>query len=231
MATKSRGSAGRFISSEDAKNLTSDDLPELVHRSTKMSGALKDLQEEKENSEFDKPLVSVSVNNPISWFQKLLNQLKKKQTTTLTFRLGVPLIALPVLITAFAGIFFGLGKITNKSDSLIEPTPTEIVEFNVTKTGVLKKIMTDSSNAYYLFLNNGEVIKIIAPEEVKLSSLYGKRILASGVMNMIENTLTIHEIADLEELPSSPIPIPTILITDNPTTTPFESTDSGDINN
>lgn len=231
MATKSRGSAGRFISSEDAKNLISDDLPELVHRSTKMSGALKDLQEEKENSEFDKPLVSVSVNNPISWFQKLLNQLKKKQTTTLTFRLGVPLIALPVLITAFAGIFFGLGKITNKSDSLIEPTPTEIVEFNVTKTGVLKKIMTDSSNAYYLFLNNGEVIKIIAPEEVKLSSLYGKRILASGVMNMIENTLTIHEIADLEELPSSPIPIPTILITDNPTTTPFESTDSGDINN
>lgn len=231
MATKSRGSAGRFISSEDAKNVTSEDLPELVHRSTKMSGALKDLQEEKENAEFDKPLVSVSVNNPVSWFQKLLNQLKKKQTTTLTFRLGVPLIALPVLITAFAGIFFGLGKITNKNDSQIEPTPTETVEFNVTKTGILKKIMTDSSNAYYLFLNNGEVIKIIAPEEVKLSSLYGKRILASGVMNVIENTLTIHEIADLEELPVSPIPVPTILITDTPTVTPFESTDSGDINN
>ncbi len=231
MATKSRGSAGRFISSEDAKNITSEDLPELVHRSTKMSGALKDLQEEKENAEFDKPLVSVSVNNPVSWFQKLLNQLKKKQTTTLTFRLGVPLIALPVLITAFAGIFFGLGKITNKNDSKIEPTPTETVEFNVTKTGILKKIMTDSSNAYYLFLNNGEVIKIIAPEEVKLSSLYGKRILASGVMNVIENTLTIHEIADLEELPVSPIPVPTILITDTPTVTPFESTDSGDINN
>ena len=113
-----RGKSGQFISREEAENVTEKDIPKLVHKSSKITGALKDLKDAKEDRDLEKPLVSVSVNNPISWFLKWLNKLKKRQTTTITFRLGVPLIALPVLIFAFAAVFFSLGKVI----SMIEHT-------------------------------------------------------------------------------------------------------------
>ena len=37
-----RGVAGRFLSKEEAENITEKDLPKLVHKSSKMTGALKD---------------------------------------------------------------------------------------------------------------------------------------------------------------------------------------------
>src|SRR4030043_721201 len=186
-----RGAGGKFISKEEAENITPESLPTLVHKSSKMTGALKDLQRLKEEEEFDKPLVSLSVNNPISWFMKWLNQLKKKQTTTFTFRLGVPLIALPVFITAFAAVFFGLGKITTpiKTEEVIVETPQTV--YPMSRAGTLAKIGDLPEITYYLIVTSGEAIELVAPVNIDLSKLLYKRILATGSYASIVNVVTV----------------------------------------
>lgn len=213
---KPRGAGGKFISKEKAQNLTTEDLPELVHRSSEMTGALKDIKESEEEAKLEKPLVSVSVNNPISWFMKLLNQLKKKQTTTFTFRLGVPLIALPVLIAAFAAVFFGLGKLTTpKEEKIVEKSPSS---YYVSRAGVLKIVEGTEGSVYFLVLSSGEALKLQPPENINLSKLSDKRILASGTYTVETNTLGVENVANMELLPASPSPIPTV--TPTPTSTP-----------
>src|SRR4030042_334035 len=108
---------------------------------------------------------------------KWLNQLKKKQTTTFTFRLGVPLVALPVFITAFAMVFFGLGKITTpvKTEEVIVETPIKV--YPMSRAGPLAKIGDLPEITYYLIVTSGEAMEIIAPVNIALPKLVSKRIL------------------------------------------------------
>ena len=205
---KPRGAGGKFISENEASNVTEEDLPNLISKSSKMTGALKDLKEEKEKEELEKPLVTLSVNNPISWFMKVVNNLKKKQTTTFTFRLGIPLIALPIFIGVFAGLFFGLGKITTKEESPL----SEIV---MSRAGVY--------SASHLVLPNGDAIKLVLPEGANLEALIGKRILVSGIYNQENNTLKVENITDMELLPKSPEPLPSPIPTTTATSAPPSS--------
>jgi len=215
---KPRGAAGKFISKEEAENITAEDLPELVHRSSKMTGALKDIKESGEEAKLEKPLVSVSINNPLTWLMKLINQLKKKQTTTFTFRLGVPLIALPVLIAAFAAAFFGLGKITApKEEKIVEKSPSS---YYVSRAGILKAVGGGEAVIYFLVFPSGEAMKLQAPENIDLSKLKNKRILASGTYTVSTNTLSVENVAGMELLPAAPSPIPTVTPTPTPTLTP-----------
>jgi len=205
-----RGKAGQYISKEDAENVTEKDLPKLVHKSSKMTGALKDLKEAKEDKELDKPLVSLSLNNPIAWFMKWLNKLKKKQTTTITFRLGVPLIALPVLVIALATVFYSLGKLTQENE--IQETPVA-TEYPLSKAGLLKNIVKGDEMRYFLILSTGEVVELSVNEDIDLSLLDGKRILATGSYNSEDKILVVLSVADLEILPDSPNPLPDEVIT------------------
>ena len=212
-----RGKAGQYISKEEAKNVTEKDLPKLVHKSSKMTGALKDLKEAKEDRELDKPLISLSLNNPIAWFMKWLNKLKKKQTTTITFRLGVPLIALPVLVIALATVFYSLGKLTQESE--IQETPTA-TSYPLSKVGLLKIISEGDEMKYFLILSTGEVIDLSITEGIDLSLLDGKRILATGSYECEDKILVVQNVADLEVLPDSPEPIPDeVIITPLPSPT------------
>lgn len=214
-----RGAGGKFISKQEAENITPEDLPKLVHKSSKMTGALKDLKQVKEESELDKPLVSVSLNNPIAWFLKWLNKLKKRQTTTISFRLGVPLIALPVLIVALATVFLGFLKTTTpemQENQIEKPADSYILS----RAGTLRVVETDSEFLYFLILADGEAIRLIAPEAIDLSGFDDKRILASGSFNKSENTLTVENLADLEILPESKDPIPTSPPMPSPTLAP-----------
>lgn len=207
-----RGSAGKFISQEEATNITSEDLPDLIHTSQTVTGGIKDLKIEKENKELEKPLVAVSVNNPLSWLLKWLNQLRKKQTTTFTFRLGVPLIAIPVLVAAFAGVFFGLGRVTTKET----PVPTSFPAVALSRAGTLKVVKEGEANTYFIILAGGEAIGLEAPTNLDLTKFEGKRILASGIYYPVDNILKVEKLADLEVLPGSPASIPTL----HPTATP-----------
>lgn len=211
-----RGAAGKFISEEKAANVTPEDLPELVSKSSQMTGALKDLKQAKEEGEIERPLVSVNVNNPFSWILKWINTLRKKQTTTITFRLGVPLIALPVLVLALGSLFFSLGRITSPT-----PTPTAIPQATpsatiVSKVGQLKLIEKGEETEYFLLLPGGAALRLQIPSLVDTEALENKRILASGVFDSDSNTLKVDKLADLEVLPITPSPVPTAIPTPSP---------------
>lgn len=212
-----RGAAGKFISKEQAENVSEKDLPSLVHKSSQMTGALKTLKQAKEDEEIQKPLVSVSVNNPFAWLLKWINYLRKKQTTTFTFRMGIPLIALPILIAAFAGVFFSLGKITAPKVETSVEKPLE--SYSLSRTGTLKNISEQGEPTYYLILSDGSAIKLEAPSNVDLSKLEGKRILATGNYTVATNTLVVDRVADMEVLPISPKLLPTVSPTESPTPT------------
>lgn len=215
---KFRGAGGQFISKETASNVTPEDLPDLVHKSSKMTGALNDLKEAEEERKLEKPLISVSVNNPISWLLKWINKLKKKQTTTISFRLGVPLIALPVLLFAIASLFFGLGKVTSKQDEkVIEEVPES---YEVSKSGILSFVSKNDLLSYYLVLPDGEAILLEPPENIDLSDLEFKRILVTGDYSEENKVIKIQNVTDMEILPSTPKPIPTVVPAPTPTPTP-----------
>jgi hypothetical protein len=199
-SSKPRGAGGKFISEEKANNLTPENIPELVHKSSSMTGALKNLKEQKEEEELEKPLVSVSLNNPVTWLMKVINNLKKKQTTTITFRLGIPLIALPIFLAALAGLFFGLGKITTqeKTASLTQ----------ISRAGTFKLTKEGNTTTSFLILPSGEAIKLELPEGTNVEELNGKRILVSGTITQDNPTLKVTNYADMEILPESPKPIP-----------------------
>jgi hypothetical protein len=131
--------------------------------------------------------------------------------------LGVPLIALPVFITAFAAVFFGLGKITApvKTEEVFVETPA--TTYPMSRAGTLAKIGETLEITYYLIVTSGEAIELIAPLNIDLSKLVNKRILASGSYDSIRNVLTVDKVTDLEILPLSPSMVPTIPVTPTPT--------------
>ncbi len=214
---KPRGAGGRFISQSAVENLQEKNLPDLIHKSSKMTGALKDIREEAEEEELDEPILSVKVNNPFSRVLKWLNLLRKKQTTTFTFRLGVPLIALPVLITAFAAVFFGLGKITTKTEGVI--TTQNVQDYPISRAGILKIVGVGQSAVYYLILPSGEALLLKVPENLALMEYDTKRILASGRYYAKDQVIVVDKIAGLEILPSTPTAVPTLI----PPITPTEA--------
>ncbi|MGD0523331.1 MAG: hypothetical protein ABSA43_02120 [Candidatus Microgenomates bacterium] len=195
------------------------DISKLANQSTKMTGGLNDLEEAKEEAEATKPLVTVSVNNPLAWLMKVINKLKKKQTTTVTFRLGVPLIALPVIIAAIAGVFYGLGKATPSPTPIpsILPTP-----YQISKVGILK-LKADAS--YVLILPQGNTLSLTLPQNSDLTNMNNKRVLVTGMFNQQQNVLTVGNSSDIELLkpiPSttpilpSPSPTPSVIPTETP---------------
>lgn len=212
-----RGAGGKFISEEQSKSIGTQDLPNLVHKSSKMTGALKEIERGVEEAELEKPFVSVNVNNPLSWMLKWFNQLRKKQTTTITFRLGIPLIALPVLVLALAGVFFELGKLTSSGEKEVQEN--QQTSYTISRVGRLKLVIESSGTVYFLILPSGEALRLMAPSGIDLAKLENKRILAFGKYDLPSNTLSVENIADLEVLPTTPNPVPTLKPTETPVQT------------
>lgn len=69
-----------------------------------------------------------------------------------------------------------------------------------------------SGNRFYLLTNSSEAIYLDVPSILNLKNLVGKRIMAVGSYNQKTRTMTVSDATDLEVLPSSPIPIPTLAI-------------------
>src|SRR3989338_10019833 len=73
--------------------------------------------------EFEKPLVSVSVNNPFKRILYWLDQIRRHQTTTFAFKLSIPLIAIPILVFAI----FQVGRKAGISFQKAQESPTPAV--------------------------------------------------------------------------------------------------------
>lgn len=91
----------------------------------------------KKDDGIDEPLVSFSIQNPFKKILHWLNDIRKHQTTSFSFKMKVPLLALPIFIGLLGGafqLFFSLGKHAEKQEIAALPTPTPIVIVQPTAT-------------------------------------------------------------------------------------------------
>ena len=173
------------------------------------------------NPEFEKPILQVTVTNPLKKILYWLDQIRRKQTTTFAIKLSIPLIALPVIIFAA----FQLGR----SSAVLpfikyqsSPTPTNLPSPSpvpYSRSGTLKIARTTNQIKYVLALKNGENVLLEIPQNIELTKYQNKQVLVTGYYNRQANVITLTEIAEIELFNE------TILASPSPTPAP-ESTSS-----
>lgn len=162
------------------------------------------------NPEFEKPLVAVTLSNPFKKILYWLDQIRKRQTTTLAFKLSIPLIALPIIIAAV----FSLGRISGISfarslqgtadaspKAIPSPQPTTI-----SKAGTLKIAKGTTKTSYLLSLRNGSIISLEIPPTIDLTKYQNKQVLVTGAYYQSTGILKVTDIAEIEVY--NPIEIP-----------------------
>jgi len=195
-------------------NLPRDEYGRFVSLKTKTSvSGPKDV---KVNPQFEKPILQVTVTNPLKKILYWLDQIRKKQTTTFAVKLSIPLIALPVIIFAA----FQVGRSSVVLPFLQNPTPTPVVKPSpsppvpYSRSGTLKIAKTGSQTKYVLALKNGENVLLEVPQDIQLTKYQNKLVLVTGIYNRQSNVITVTEIAEIEIVSetnltnSSPTPSP-----------------------
>jgi len=156
------------------------------------------------NPEFEKPIVSVTITNPLKKILYWLDQIRKHQTTTFAIKLSIPLIALPVLV--FAAFQIGRGSVVLPFMQKASPTPTPNVKPSPTpaapipysRSGTLKVAKTGTQTKYVLGLKNGENVLLEISADMDLSKYQNKLVLITGIYNRQANMITVTEIAEIE---------------------------------
>lgn len=204
-----RDSHGRFVSSK-IKTATTVSTPADVHI----------------NPEFEKPILQVTVSNPLKKILYWLDQIRKKQTTTFAVKLSIPLIALPVII--FAAFQLGRSSIILP---FLSPSPlpsvTSVKEGSpvlYSRSGILKIARSGDQIKYVLALKNGENVLLAVPANIQLSKYQNKQVLVTGYYNRQANVITVTEIAEIELFNETTLSSPTP--TPSPSPSPTQSTPS-----
>ncbi|MBI2011270.1 hypothetical protein HYS91_00740 [Candidatus Daviesbacteria bacterium] len=164
--------------------------------------------------ELEKPLVQVSITNPLKKIMYWLDQIRRKQTTTFAIKLSIPLIALPVI----AIVFFQLGKnfaLPKTLDSTPQPSPkasiTPSSDLIISRAGILK-IAQGKETRYLLNLRDGRIIILEMPPQVDVKKYQNKQILVTGPYNRTTSIMKVEDIAEIElfnEVSTLPTPSPT----------------------
>lgn len=161
--------------------------------------------------EFEKPLVQLSISNPFKKLLYWLDQIRKKQTTTLAIKLSIPLIAFPIILAAA----FSLGRITGlgligsdiaKSTPVPSPKIEVPAQTEISKAGTLRIAKSASKTTYLLALRNGELMSLEIPETINLAKYGNKQILVSGTLDKNTNVLRVTDIAEVTIYNSLQIP-------------------------
>ncbi len=180
--------------------------------------------------EQDPPLVDVKVTNPVTYFKKWWNRIIGNEG--LDFRFHIRPLTAFIIAAIIATIGFGVGGVVISDD---KPTPkpqsTETPEEIWKETAYTGNLQFSENNSRYYLLTTSspEAITLEVPEIVNIDLLVGKRILVIGEYNKSTKVLRVLDLKDLEVLPKTPIPIPTI--TPTPTATPEAIPEAMDLPN
>lgn len=161
--------------------------------------------------ELEKPMLSVTINNPLKKVLYWINEIKKRQTTTLAFKLSIPLIALPVII--FAAFQLGRGSGINFYRNQLPPTPSvSPVDTKATVTlsraGTLRIAKGSTGTRYLLALRNGEIVNLQIPATIDLTKYANKQVLVTGTQDKTTGILIVTDIAEIEVFNPTVIPNP-----------------------
>lgn len=176
--------------------------------------------------EIEKPILAITVSNPFKKILYWLDQIRRHQTTTLAFKLSIPLIALPVLVLAIFQMGKSAGITLQKSQVL--PTPNVDLtdskqSVEISRAGTLKIAKGTTQTRYLLQLRNGEIVNLAIPANIDLTKYADKQVLITGIQNKATGVITVVDIAEIEVLKSTPIVQNSPLLTPPPS----ESTSSG----
>jgi len=140
-----------------------------------------------------------------------------------------PITAIAIAVSLFS-LAFGLGgvvfpfafpwlKLNNQVVNNASPTPIPSEWKETAIKGTLKKTTTDPVK-FFLLISSDEAVTLQVPQGINLTSLIGRRILATGNYNQKQKLLIVSDVQDLEVLSTTPIPIPTNSPTPKPTEIP-----------
>lgn len=134
-----------------------------------------------------------------------------------------PITAFLIVFGFTAGIF-SIGRYSInipflKYEEDIIPKPTSTTEVIWKETGYTGKLQYSvNTNKYFLLTTSSQAITLEVPDNLDLFLLIGKRIFAIGEYSKESRILKVVDVKDLEVLPTTPVPIPTVEPSPIPTT-------------
>ncbi len=145
------------------------------------------------------------------------------------FRFRIKPVTAIAMVTIVASLGFGVGRLVLPASIKIpffefgaNPTasPTAAPAWKETAfTDTLQYSL--ATKKYFLTVSStAQAITLEMPPTLELNSLVGERILAMGLYNKNDRVLKVVDAKDMEVLPKTPIPIPTISPTASPTPSP-----------
>lgn len=177
------------------------------------------------------PLIDVKVDNPVTYFRRFWEKVIGNEGMEL--KLTIKPLTTIFGIALLGTIAFGLGKFVIPEGFKIPfiefsgiptTTPTSTTETIWKETGFTGKLQySATNNKYFLITTSSKAITLNVPDNLNLFTLIGKRIFAVGEYDKKTKILKVIDIKDLEVLPTTPIPIPTVEATSTPTHTPTAS--------
>ncbi len=186
----------------------------------------------------------VEVRNPVTYLRRWWDKVMGKEGIDFSFRIHPVTAVLSSAIIATIG--FGAGRFVLPETVKIPffefdnngntPTTTPTIEWKETAyTGKLQYSV--NSQKYFLLTTSSEAITLEVDANLDLLTLVGKRIFAVGEYSKQLRTLKVKDVKNLEVLPTTPIPIPTLesVPTQKPTVTDEpdlinDSTQGGELN-
>jgi hypothetical protein len=171
----------------------------------------------------DPPLFSMQVTNPVTYIKLWWNKVIGNEGVKLTLQIK-PLTAI-VIALFLSGAGYGVGRITLPAplDRLLpavtpKPTPSPTPD-PWRETAFTGKVQM-TNDQYFLVTSSDEAITLQVPSNINLKSLIGKRLMVVGNYNKSTRILIVTGTADLEILPTTPLPIPTNKPTPTPSISP-----------
>ncbi len=181
------------------------------------------------SSSTEPPLITIT--NPVTYFRLWWQKVMGKEGIDFKFKIH-PITAFLIAFGLGAGLF-GAGRysvnipfLNYQSLETAKPTATAEALWKATAfTGKLQ--FSNATQKYFLVTTSAEAISLDVPANLDLSSLINKRIMAVGEYNKAVKLLKVTDAKNLEILPKTQIPIPTVeptlIPTLAPTSTPYTS--------
>lgn len=173
---------------------------ELISSKTEGEGAAKIVSDFISASEGDDPgtLIDIKITNPLKKIYELIQELKKKQSTTLSLKLTIPLIALPIFLFAA----FQLGKdqalceqyFTSKTGTI----KTLDVEEAVETGGLLNKLRIRSPTTEYerkqrtIIIDSADnIITVLNHKTINVGKYENTRVVITGTYSSCTDIITL----------------------------------------
>lgn len=162
-------------------------------------------------------LLSVKVTNPLVYIKYWWKRIMANEGLEAKVKVK-PITAIAIAVSLFS-LAFGFGgvvfpfafpwlKINNQVVNNTSPTPIPSEWKETAIKGTLKKTTIDPVK-FFLLISSDEAVTLQVPQGINLTTLVGRRILATGSYNQKQKLLIVSDVQDLEVLSTTPIPIPT----------------------